>query len=222
MSEYLNQPQNEADDLGAFERQLRSLTPREPAFQLSSTHSDETHVFIENSPDRRSRSNNKVWVATLIASWSLGAAVGIAGTLVYSSFGTVSPRSEMAAVRDKEHESTSQTVVKVNDLGSSSQEARRDELQSDVVPTDWSFPAPWSFLKNRSSQSNSAQSILSPRNFAADLAFDSPNIITTNWHDKQYVGPTEQPETVLTAPPDNTQFPTPTNQRDLMRSLLQM
>lgn len=222
MSEYRNQPQNEADVLGAFERQLRSLTPREPAFQLSSANSDDTHVFVEKSPDRRSPSNNKVWVATLIASWSLGAAVGIAGTLVYSSFGTASPRSDMAAIRDKEYESTSQTVVKVNDLGSSSHEARRDESHSDVVPTDSSIPALWSFLTNWSSQSNSAQSTLSPRNFAADLAFDLPNIITTNWHDKQYVGPTEQPEAVFTAPPDNTQLPTPTNQRDLMRSLLQM
>lgn len=222
MNDYRNQPQFDIDDLETFERKLRSMTPREAAFQLPVTNSNESLVAEMHSADSRSRNKNKVWVATLVATWSMGAAAGIAGTLFYSSFGTASVRSDIAAAPDSKHNSTSSAVVNANDVELQSNETRRDELQAGVPSTNSSLLTSWSFLLKRHNRSTSAQSTLTPRSFAADLAFDSPIPITKIPLEEQNLGPSAMPEAVLTAPPDKIQLPTPTNQRDLMRNLLQI
>lgn len=222
MNDYRNQPQELTDELEAFERQLRSLTPRDPDFRLPATNSNESRVVAMHAPESRARSKNKAWVATLLATWSLGAAAGIAGTMVYLSFGSISVRSDIAEVPDSNRNNQPSVVVNTNVPESSLTNVRQHEIHAGVAEANTFLPNPWIFLVKNSSRSTAAQSTLTPRNFAADLAFDSPIGSTKNSLDEKNVGRSEIPEAVLIAPSEGTQLPKPINQRDLMRDLLQI
>jgi hypothetical protein len=79
----VNSRQHSDEELNAFERQLRSAIPRAANFALpdvapSVALSQADHVApSQPSPPKR----KSTWAAMLLASWSLGAAAGVMGTL---------------------------------------------------------------------------------------------------------------------------------------------
>lgn len=224
MNDDHKQPQSLADELGAFERQLRSLTPRDADFQLSAIGSSQPQAFAIHPHDSSARSKNKSWVVALIGTWSLGAAAGIAGTLVYINLGKSLFGSNTAEVSGGDLKNQAPVIAKVSESQvreSPSTDIGQDENRYRFAEAPSSLPNPWSFWAESSVRS-SAQSTLTPRNFTTDLAFDSPSGSRKYSSDEMEGHRSEIPDAVLNAPQEGTQKPKPINQRDLMKDLLQI
>jgi hypothetical protein len=218
-------PVNEWESL---ERQLRSLTPRDATFQLPSVTANPPHEVHLRDSDSRSR-GKRTWVATLIASWSMGAAAGIVGTLLYSrhaadskepdvteASGLVVNRQELGVLNNIEQDDASLANVPGVVRESLSVSNRELEVQESFASTP-SWPMPWAFLTRRNGQVSSPQSILTPRNFA----IETQTFVSQNSPSVPNATPVDASDSILALPTDQN-FETPLNQRDLTRILLEI
>lgn len=85
-------------ELLAFEQQLRSLAPRVANFQLADQTQVEIAGAVHETASTRNLARRVAWAATLLITWSLGAAVGILVTLAYLQPSSVdgSPQDSIA------------------------------------------------------------------------------------------------------------------------------
>ncbi len=240
MNDDRHQPQSKINELEAFEQQLRSMTPRAAAFQLSEVKARDLQVAASPAVVARSP-RTRAWVATLIAAWSMGAAAGISGTLLYSRLGTATIRPATAAVSlepgipidksaqaDGVRDKTSTTRVDANELVTPVKSAAREDLQPAGTSANSYLFTPWGFLSEATSRSPRAREILTPRSFAADLAFDTPRMGNLRLGgaprelENQNATTPESPAVIVTLPTDKLELPPPINQRDLLRNFLQI
>jgi hypothetical protein len=211
----------------SLERQLRSLTPRDATFQLPSVTENPSHEVHLRDPNSQSR-RKRTWVATLIASWSMGAAAGIVGTLLYSRHAVDSNEPSMREA--------SELVVNRQELNVLNAIAQADAALADVpgvvressignpaqeqqerFSSNPFWPMPWAFLARRDGQVSSPQSILTPRNFAIEtqtfVSQHSPSVSDDT--------PVDSSDSILAVPPDQN-LETPLHQRDFTRILLEI
>ena len=228
----MNEPSNRQsealgnENLSAFEHQLRSLSPREANFQLADCLQLETTTVIPNVASARVFSTRTAWAATVMASWSIGVAVGIVVTIFL-----VRPAVDRSSER-----SIAQKSVSTNSAAAAVE-------SSDVLVENTFAARPLSgpAVDNLSFQSNpfglarfpwqpfipvsSDDHMLTPLSRSAgDIDFGQSKLrhSTRTSVSSSYFGQDEnrKVETSLRVEPVKFDLTPPTNQREMLRRLL--
>lgn len=236
MSEERQPPPPDVGDLEIFEQQLRDLKPRDAAFQFSAIEAQRSPLAATPTLPSSSSRNQRHWLATLAVTWSLGAAAGVAGTLLYSRLDTASPPADAVVLSDtpaSSIHSSAQTDI-VPEPPSVPQSAANDleSSQDGASPTPLAMPTghsslvsgwftPWSLPPQSNSWAWQERQTLTPRNFPTELAFENPSRDRFTKHGAPSRS-SEAPGAVFTSPVEKLDQPQPPNQRELLRNLLQI
>ena len=215
MSDFRAPSQDELDDLKVFEDQLRSLKPRHAALELPEVVE---RPFVLKHP-QITPLRGRAWAAILIATWSLGTAAGIAGTLLYVRLATTSNQPEIV--------STSSDRAIPIDATTKSEELA---LPTTIVAQEERL-SPWSLRARGVNRISHVRETLTPRSFARELlaedvpGFDNRELLfgirRTDTSEKRNPGLPEASNAILDSPPTKLDLPPPINQRLLLRNLLQ-
>jgi hypothetical protein len=132
----------DADSLDEFERQLRSLAPRDAKVELAALRlAPDSQPVVLNQPSAEfpvvTAINRVRWAAALLLTWSLGAAAGIGGTLVCTRWlpGNAPVVAQTAVVAPVD-ESTADDPT--TDMVDPPLAANIESSPSDLSPTDLS------------------------------------------------------------------------------------
>lgn len=231
-------------ELDAFEQQLRSLTPRAANFQLT----EQPLVQIANAiPERATagyRARRTTWAVTLLITWSLGAAVGILFTLAFLQPRTIDGTTQSttaqstsrqdnanievdAMPRDAEFEEPPKPTL-ANSIASAedSQMTRPAAVPVDKGPIHQSNPFavaifPWQLSV---AQSGDAEALTPLSRSTRNIDFGYSESWTANSTLRESPSAGQQinrgMEPISPIVPVKLEVPPPTNQRDMLRNLL--